>query len=44
VGSLAQWIPDIQLEQVRLQVAKSFAEVFEVRMVEKEELWTKDKS
>lgn len=33
VGSLAQWIPDIQLEQVRLQVAKSFAEVFGVELV-----------
>lgn len=30
VGSLAQWIPDINLEQVRLQVAMKFAEVFGV--------------
>ena len=35
MGSLVQWIPDIQLEQVRLQVAKSFAEVFEVDLVPK---------
>lgn len=34
VGSLAQWIPDIQIEQVKLQVARSFAEVFEVDLVE----------
>jgi lipoyl(octanoyl) transferase len=35
VGSLAQWIPDINLEQVRLQVAEAFAEVFGVELVEK---------
>ena len=34
VGSLARWIQDIQLEQVKLQVARSFAEVFEVDLVE----------
>ena len=38
VGSLQAWIPDIQLEQVRLQVAKSFAEVFGVELVEKQGL------
>jgi len=38
VGSLAQWIPDIQLEQVGLQVAESFAEVFEVDLVEQKGL------
>lgn len=30
VGSLAQWIPEINLEQVSLQVAAAFAEVFNV--------------
>lgn len=34
VGSLAQWIPEIDLEQVRLQVATAFAEVFGVNLVE----------
>ena len=34
VGSLAQWIPGINLEQVRLQVAVAFAEVFGVNLVE----------
>ena len=34
VGSLQAWIPDIQIEQVNLQVARSFAEVFEVDLVE----------
>lgn len=33
VGSMAQWIPDIQLDEVRLQVAKAFAEVFGVELV-----------
>ncbi len=33
VGSLAQWIPEINLEQVRLQVAEAFAEVFDVELV-----------
>jgi lipoyl(octanoyl) transferase len=33
VGSLAQWIPDIQMEQVRLQVAQAFAQVFGVELV-----------
>ena len=33
VGSLQAWIPDINLEQVRLQVAHAFAEVFEVELV-----------
>lgn len=28
VGSLVQWIPDIKLDEVRLQVADAFAEVF----------------
>lgn len=30
VGSLAQWVPDIKLEEVRTQVATAFAEVFGV--------------
>lgn len=38
VGSLAQWIPDISLDGVRLQVAKAFAEVFGVELVKKEGL------
>ena len=33
VGSLQAWIPDIKLEQVRLQVAYAFSEVFEVELV-----------
>lgn len=34
VGSLNQWIPEINIEQVRSQVAIKFAEVFEVNLVE----------
>ena len=34
VGSLIQWIPDINLEQVRWQVASKFAEVFDINLVE----------
>ncbi|MCU0523570.1 MAG: lipoyl(octanoyl) transferase LipB [Elainella sp. Prado103] len=34
VGSLAQFIPDIQLATVRQQIAASFAEVFQVELVE----------
>jgi len=34
VGSLAQWLPEISLEQVRRQVAIAFGEVFEVNLVE----------
>jgi lipoyl(octanoyl) transferase len=30
VGSLAQWIPDISIDEVRLHVSQCFAEVFEV--------------
>lgn len=30
VGSLAQWVPDIKLEEVRTQVVTAFAEVFGV--------------
>jgi lipoyl(octanoyl) transferase len=33
VGSLQQFIPEIQMEQVRQQVANAFAEVFQVRLV-----------
>lgn len=36
VGSLAQWIPDINLEQVMLQVAQAFAEVFNVELLNSE--------
>jgi lipoyl(octanoyl) transferase len=33
VGSLAQWIPDIYLLEVRSHVAQCFAEVFDVELV-----------
>jgi lipoyl(octanoyl) transferase len=33
VGSLAQWIPDISLNQVRQQVAHHFARVFDMQLV-----------
>jgi len=33
VGSLQQFIPEIQMEQIRQQVANAFAEVFQVRLV-----------
>jgi lipoyl(octanoyl) transferase len=33
VGSLAQWIPDISLLEVRSHVAQCFAEVFDVELV-----------
>lgn len=33
VGSLAQFLPDIQLEQVRREVAEAFAEVFQVKLL-----------
>ncbi|MFM7437988.1 MAG: lipoyl(octanoyl) transferase LipB [Snowella sp.] len=33
VGSLAQFLPEIQLEQVRQKVAEEFAEVFQVRLI-----------
>lgn len=36
VGSLAQFIPEINLEQVRSQVAVRFAEVFQVEIVNSE--------
>ena len=34
VGSLAEWIPEINMDQVRLLVAAAFAEVFGVNLVE----------
>lgn len=34
VGSLAQWIPGITVEQVRLQVVAAFTEVFGLNLVE----------
>jgi len=34
VGSLAQWIPQISCQQVRLSVARSFAEVFGVEFIQ----------
>lgn len=33
VGSLAQFIPDIQLKKVRQEIAESFAEVFQIELV-----------
>ncbi len=33
VGSIAQWVPEINLEQVRFQVAAAFAEVFDVNLI-----------
>lgn len=36
VGSIAEWIPQINLEAVRLQVAAAFAEVFNVNLVQLE--------
>jgi lipoyl(octanoyl) transferase len=33
VSSLAEWIPDINLQQVRLQVVEAFAEVFDVEFI-----------
>ena len=35
VGTLAQWIPEITMEQVRFQVAAAFASVFGVNLVER---------
>lgn len=35
VGSLAEFIPDIEIDRVRQQVANAFAEVFEVELREK---------
>jgi lipoyl(octanoyl) transferase len=34
VGSLAQFVPEIQFQQVRQEVAQAFAEVFGVRLIE----------
>ncbi|MHC5939097.1 lipoyl(octanoyl) transferase LipB [Nostoc sp.] len=34
VGSLAEWIPGITCQEVRSDIAQSFAEVFEVELVE----------
>lgn len=36
VGSLAEFIPGIELSQVRQQVASAFAEVFQVQLIEAE--------
>jgi lipoyl(octanoyl) transferase len=36
VGSLAQWIPDISVAQVRETVAESFAQVFDIELLEAE--------
>ena len=34
VGSLAEFVPDLTVERVRVDVAKAFAEVFQVELVE----------
>jgi lipoyl(octanoyl) transferase len=34
VGSLAEFVPNISVDQVRVEVAKAFAEVFEVNLTE----------
>lgn len=34
VGSLAEFIPDIKMEKVRVDIAQSFAEVFQVKLME----------
>ncbi len=36
VGSLAEWIPGVTCQEVRLYVAQSFAEVFNVELIESE--------
>ena len=36
VGSLTEFIPGIEFEQVRQLVASAFAEVFEVELIERE--------
>ena len=36
VGSLAQFIPDIQLTEVRQKIAQKFAEVFQIQVIESE--------
>jgi lipoyl(octanoyl) transferase len=33
VGSLAEWVPDIQVDDVRRAIATAFAEVFDVEMI-----------
>ncbi|MUG96691.1 lipoyl(octanoyl) transferase LipB [Scytonema sp. UIC 10036] len=38
VGSLAQWLPNITCSEVRSQVAKNFADVFNVEMIDMESL------
>jgi lipoyl(octanoyl) transferase len=34
VGSLAEFVPNISVDQVRVEVAKAFAEVFQVNLIE----------
>ncbi|BAZ45880.1 lipoate-protein ligase B [Chondrocystis sp. NIES-4102] len=34
VGSLVEFVPNISVDEVRIQVAKAFAEVFEVNLIE----------
>jgi lipoyl(octanoyl) transferase len=34
VGSLVQFLPDINLERVRQDIATAFAEVFQVELIE----------
>jgi lipoyl(octanoyl) transferase len=35
VASLAEWIPDISCDEVRSQIVESFAEVFNVKLIER---------
>ena len=36
VGSLAQFIPDITVDRIRIDVAKAFAEIFDVELIKQE--------
>lgn len=36
IGSLAQFLPEIEIEHIRSQIAAAFAEVFQVNMVEQQ--------
>jgi lipoyl(octanoyl) transferase len=38
VGSLAEFIPDLTIEQVRIDIAQAFAKVFQVELVEQDVL------
>lgn len=36
VGSLVQFVPDVTLEQVRVNVAQAFSEVFQVKLIQQD--------